>query len=170
MPTALSDAKWNNTWNDLLKILEINFKGLLQLTELSKKKLLSFNSKRGWQTGACKEWKFRKPAALRDKTYRRRRVVSTYKSLSTICTPLTHCASSPCLSLSAPCWALQLACDASPAPSDRWDQIQEQPDATLTLRAGVIVKDSSACLEGGGYFYIIFENFGNCLQEVEWDF
>lgn len=47
-----------------------------------------------------------------------RSVVSVYKLLSTICTPLTRCASSPCLPLSspfAPRWAISLAvwCSAS---------------------------------------------------------
>lgn len=86
-----------------------------------------------------------------------RSVVSVYKLLSTICTPLTRCASSPCLPLSspfAPRWAISLPCDAPPAPSDCSDQIQAQPDVTPTLRArgchrqsAAPKEASSACLE-----------------------
>ena len=62
-------------------------------------------------------------------------MVNIYELLSTICTPLTHCASSlSSASLSAPS-EHSLASDASPTPSDCSDQIQAQPDVTPTLRA-----------------------------------
>lgn len=49
--------------------------------------------------------------------------------LSTICTTLTHCASSPPPPLPSLC-AQRLSCDASPTPSDRTDPIQAEPDVT----------------------------------------
>lgn len=87
-------------------------------------------------------------------------VASIYELLSTICTPLTHCASSACLFLCSPLtqW---LACDASPAPSDCSDQIQAQPDVTSTPACScVITEDSPTRLEKQG---ATLDTFSDCF-------